>query len=241
MNFNKGQTAFLIALAVSTEAFGPAAHRRTLHQSTSQVISSRKGPLHALHMQTQEDKNEGLYFATPVDETKAQQTEPLPMASETTPTPNATKPTAMPKKKGGAAAHKEGIFSPAVLAAKKVLGDEELNKVRAKAISLHADVIKSFVGTADSPFGQSVLVRLFALADKNKDGKLDASEVALALNILGFSWLQDKQVSGIVKRADFDENGEIDFEEFVAEAPKTLKTNLVKLAKKNGADLGFLS
>ena len=35
--------------------------------------------------------------------------------------------------------------------------------------------------------------------------------------------------------------GVIDYEEFVKEAPKTLKTNLVKLAKNNGAELGFLS
>ena len=33
----------------------------------------------------------------------------------------------------------------------------------------------------------------------------------------------------------------IDYDEFVKEAPKTLKTNLVKLAKENGAELGFLS
>ena len=33
----------------------------------------------------------------------------------------------------------------------------------------------------------------------------------------------------------------IDFEEFVKECPKTLRTNLVKLAKENGHDLGFLS
>ena len=31
------------------------------------------------------------------------------------------------------------------------------------------------------------------------------------------------------------------YDEFVKEAPKTLKTNLVKLAKNNGAELGFLS
>ena len=35
--------------------------------------------------------------------------------------------------------------------------------------------------------------------------------------------------------------GVIDYDEFVKEAPKTLKTNLVKLAKNNGAELGFLS
>ena len=32
----------------------------------------------------------------------------------------------------------------------------------------------------------------------------------------------------------------IDFEEFVMEAPRTLRVSLVKLAKKNGHDLGFL-
>ena len=32
----------------------------------------------------------------------------------------------------------------------------------------------------------------------------------------------------------------IDFEEFVKETPKVLRVNLVKLAKSNGHDLGFL-
>ena len=32
----------------------------------------------------------------------------------------------------------------------------------------------------------------------------------------------------------------IDFEEFIKETPKTLRTSLVKLAKSNGHDLGFL-
>ena len=37
-----------------------------------------------------------------------------------------------------------------------------------------------------------------------------------------------------------DDNDVIDFEEFCKEAPKTLRTNLVKLAKANGDELGFL-
>ena len=41
-------------------------------------------------------------------------------------------------------------------------------------------------------------------------------------------------------RADSDENDTIDFEEFVSEVPKLLRINLVKLAKANGNDLGFL-
>ena len=43
-----------------------------------------------------------------------------------------------------------------------------------------------------------------------------------------------------MKRADEDDNCVIDYDEFVKGA-KTLKTNLVKLAKNNGAELGFLS
>ena len=43
-----------------------------------------------------------------------------------------------------------------------------------------------------------------------------------------------------MKKADKDQNDVIDFEEFVKETPKVLRTSLVKLAKKNGHDLGFL-
>ena len=44
----------------------------------------------------------------------------------------------------------------------------------------------------------------------------------------------------LLKDADKDQNDVIDFEEFVKATPKTLRVNLVKLAKKNGHDLGFL-
>jgi len=76
--------------------------------------------------------------------------------------------------------------------------------------------------------------------DKNRDGVVDEKELAMAFKALGFTWLEQKQVSGILKRADKDENGLIDYNEFIDELPKTLRTNLIKLAKKNGADLGFL-
>lgn len=33
----------------------------------------------------------------------------------------------------------------------------------------------------------------------------------------------------------------IDFEEFIAEAPRSLRNGLIKMAKKNGHDLGFLA
>jgi hypothetical protein len=147
-----------------------------------------------------------------------------------------TKPT--PKAKGPA--HKEGPLSPVVVLAKKVLGDAELNKLRGKVIGLHSDVIGSFVETASSPFGEQVLKTMFQLADQNKNGKIDEQELSASLRALGFT-LADKQITGIFERADLDANGEIDFEEFRKEAPKTLRTNLVKLAKRNGGDLGFLS
>ena len=35
---------------------------------------------------------------------------------------------------------KFGLFSPAVLAAKAILGDKQLNKLRGKGISLHSQV-----------------------------------------------------------------------------------------------------
>ena len=39
---------------------------------------------------------------------------------------------------------KFGIFSPAVVAAKLVLGQEKLNKIRGKAIALHSEKISQF-------------------------------------------------------------------------------------------------
>jgi aspartate 1-decarboxylase len=145
-----------------------------------------------------------------------------------------------PKPKGGAA-HKAGLFSPVVLTAKQVIGEERLNKIRAKVISLHSEVIGSFVETYDSPVGRSVLKSLFEVADLNHNGNIDEEELSSAMETLGFSWLQSKQIQGIFKRADLDENGSIDFDEFMKEAPKTLRTNLIKLAKKNGDDMGLLS
>jgi len=148
---------------------------------------------------------------------------------------------ALPKKKKGAnPAHKEGVFSPVVVLARQFLGDQTLNKVRGKFIAKHSDVIKGFVATSDSPFGQKALSELFKAADKDSDGKLNKEEIAIALRSLGFSWLKEKQIDGIIARADMDQNGLIDYEEFAVEAPRTLKTNLVKLAKKNGGDMGWL-
>lgn len=152
----------------------------------------------------------------------------------------AKKPMAKKKKAAGGPAHKAGVFSPIVYAGKMVLGDDQLNKLRAKIISLHSNLIKDFVSTHDSAFGQAVLRSLFEISDLDKDGKLSRDEVASALRSLGFEWLKDKQIDGIIKRADTDENGYICIDEFCVEAPRTLSTNLVKLAKKNGGDMGLL-
>jgi hypothetical protein len=160
---------------------------------------------------------------------------PSPSASSATTTPKAK---VAPKKKNPA--HKEGIFSPLVIAAGTILGPEQLNKIRAKVISLHSDIIKSFVDTADSSFGKAVLVQLFNAVDTDNSGYIDKDELGVALGLLGFRWLKEKQIDGIFSRADVNGDGMISLEEFMDEAPKTLKTNLVKLAKNNGGDMGLL-
>jgi len=137
--------------------------------------------------------------------------------------------------------HKTGVFAPIVLLAKGVLGDEQVNKLRAAIISKHSDVIAAFVDTADTQLGQTVLKAMFRLADKNGNGVVEKDELADALLLLGFDWLQEKQINGILERSDVDGNGTIDLEEWLQAAPKTLRTNLVKLAKKNGGDMGLLA
>ena len=67
-----------------------------------------------------------------------------------------------------------------------------------------------------------------------------ATLVAAACNALGFSWIDEEKSSTLVSRADVDENEVIDFEEFINTTPKVLRANLVRLAKENGNDLGFL-
>ena len=59
---------------------------------------------------------------------------------------------------------------------------------------------------------------------------------------IGAEWgqMSEKEKSTYQKKADKDKNEVIDFEEFVKETPKVLRVNLVKLAKQNGHDLGFL-
>jgi hypothetical protein len=136
--------------------------------------------------------------------------------------------------------HKEGLFSPVVYVAKEVLGETELNRLRGNVISMHSDVIKNFVSTAETGFGNQVLRALYTKTDVDGNGKIEMNELEKALKTLGFTWLQEKQIKGIFKRAGGEEKGYLTLEEWMAEAPKTLKTNLVKLAKSNGGELGFL-
>ena len=107
-------------------------------------------------------------------------------------------------------------------------------------ISLHSETIAGFVDTYDTTVGRAILKQLFELADRDNSGTIEQEELQVALRTLGFNWLQDKQVGKIFERADTDANGAIDLDEWMREAPKTLRTNLIKLAKKNGDDLGFL-
>lgn len=135
---------------------------------------------------------------------------------------------------------KRGLFSPAVDKTKDIIGEEKLIQLRAKVILEHSKVIGKFVDTSESKFGRIALKTLFTAADSNGDGQLSVEEVRDACNALGFSWLDTEKVEKLVSKADIDENDYIDFEEFCKSAPKVLRTNLVKLAKKNGNDLGFL-
>jgi hypothetical protein len=165
---------------------------------------------------------------------------PMPSSSVVDTTTTTAVAPKKPKKAGGGNPHKEGVFSPIVVAAGVILGEEQLNKIRGQAIALHSDLIKSFVDTSDSTLGQAVLRQLFTLVDTDNSGYLDKTEVAQALNLLGFKWLGDSQVDKIFERADADGDKTISLDEFMKEAPKTLRTNLVKLAKSNGGEMGLL-
>lgn len=137
----------------------------------------------------------------------------------------------------------QGLFAPAVLFAKDIVGEPALNKLRAKVIAAHSDVIGKFTETAETTeFGNRVAKLLYAFADKDGNGKIDEEELGTALRALGFGdFFKEKQVAGVFKRADTDGSGALDFDEWLRATPKTLKTALVKLAKKNGHELGFLA
>merc|ERR1711865_617606 len=112
---------------------------------------------------------------------------------------------------------KKGIFAPAVNVAVQAMGRKELNAFRASVIAEHTKVISKFIDTSESKFGQIALKQLFEAADVDGNGTLDKQEVKSALNALGFTFIQDKDVEKIFKKADKDKNEVIDFEEFVKE------------------------
>lgn len=141
---------------------------------------------------------------------------------------------------GAALSIEEGIFAPLVRLAKKTLGEKELKQMRAKVIKEHGNVMNTFVDTHESDFGEYVLRVLFELADTNKNGTIEEDELAAALNKLGFSHLEDKQIKKIFDKADANGDGSLCYEEWKTSVPPNLKKNLMKLAKDNGHDLGFL-
>lgn len=212
MNRLAARTLFLSLLFASSDAFAPM---KSMQRTPTAVFESADGSA-----ATTDPSSEA---AVPQEDVTKQ-----------TPTPPA------PKKKQDNK-NADGIFAPAVLLTKDIVGEGELNKLRAKIIGLHSDVIGKFTATAQSEFGNQVLKVLFDLADKDGNGTIDEEELRVALKAIGFDFLKEEQIDGIFDRADGDKNGQLDFEEWQKAAPKTLKASLVKLAKKNGHDLGFLA
>mmetsp|Transcript_16026 Transcript_16026/g.37139 ORF Transcript_16026/g.37139 Transcript_16026/m.37139 type:complete len:249 (+) Transcript_16026:292-1038(+) len=208
------------------------------HQSLAQINSL------ALRVSSSPEQGEGEDQAvSPAPTATATATEQQ-QALETTTTPQAAAPelaakpaVTKPKKNPD----NDGLFAPAVMLTKEIIGITELNKLRGKVIKMHSEVIGGFTETAQSEFGLQVLKVFFTLADKNGDGTIDEEELTVALSALGFDFLKEKEIAQIFKRADGDKNGALDFEEWSKAATPTLKKNLIKMAKKNGHDLGFLA
>lgn len=206
--------SLLAALTSDAQAFVPAVGN---HQGSVSVL---------LNSSPSSMIENTLYYAN-VQEQSSELTQQTP---EKTPPP-----------KKGSPKHKGGILSPLVISFKVLFGEERLNKIRAKAISVHSDVIANFVDSSETTIGDVALKKLFELTDSNGDGTIDESELKKAFQALDFDWIQEKQIKGIIQRADIDENGVIDFLEWKKEVPKTLRTNLIKLAKRNGGNLGLLA
>ena len=141
---------------------------------------------------------------------------PAPAAPAVVPAAAEKKPAAEKKRKPAT----KGIFAPLVTGAKALMGEEELNKLRGEVIAQHSKVISAFVDTSESPFGQLVIRKMFEAADKDGSGGVDKEELRAALKALGFDFLEEKQVSGILERADTSGDEVIDFEEFVKETPR---------------------
>lgn len=140
-----------------------------------------------------------------------------------------------------AGAAKDGPFTPTVVGLKMVMGDDNLKDMRNYFIKLHGDAQNAAIDTHDTEMGKQIMGWLFDQADKDGNGTIDKEELLAACQKLGFSWMDDKKASKLLKKADKDENEVIDREEFATTLPKFFKQSTLKLAKQNGADLGFLS
>jgi hypothetical protein len=81
---------------------------------------------------------------------------------------------------GGA---KNGIFSPIVRLAKRIVGKERFLSFRGRVIGAHTKVIQAFVDTSDSPFGCLALEKLFELADLDGADRVETFREAFALDI----------------------------------------------------------
>jgi hypothetical protein len=223
MNNYKISLAIFAMAAINADAFAPAPAFNSRSVSATRVGSSMSA--------------DNFYF---MDEKPATESTSSQMQAIAPSKPVSPQKKVAPKKM--AAAHgKEGVLSPIVKSIKAVMGDEELNKLRGKVIGMHSELIGNFVATADTPFGQAVLKRMYATFDSDRNGTLEESELEKLLLTLGFSHLNAKQIHGIFDRADSDHDGHVTMEEWMKEAPKTLRTNLIKLAKKNGGDMGLLA
>ena len=133
----------------------------------------------------------------------------------------------------------DGVFAPAVVLTKEVMGVKNLNTLRARVIKEHTTIISKFTDTADTSFGDTVLKLLFELADKDGNGTIDEVELQRAFNAIGCGFIPEKTINGMFVRADKDGNCGLDYEEWCVAAPKSLKTALVKLAKKVRAIIVF--
>ena len=130
---------------------------------------------------------------------------------------------------GGA---KNGIFTPVVRLAKRLVGKERFLSFRGRVIGAHTKVIQAFVDTSDSPFGCLALEKLFEMADLDGDGTIDRDELEKALKKLGFYHLSGAQLDAIMKRADEDDNCVIDYDEFVKEAPHCVEIKIIRRVRR---------